>query len=50
MLYFDVVDVEEFLPLFVMRGDKVLAFVYMNAQGLFSCLIFLNGIALKTVM
>ena len=48
--WFDVVDADQFLHLYVVRGAKKTAFAFMTFQCFFSFFVFLCGAALKTII
>ena len=48
--YFDIVDADQFLHLYFVRGENLKAMAYMNFQCLFSFFVFLTGVALKTII
>jgi hypothetical protein len=48
--YFDIVDADQFLHIFMVRNEKWKAFLLMNFQLLFSFSVFLVGVSLKTII
>jgi hypothetical protein len=48
-VYFDVTDADKFLHLFILRKEKVKAFIYCLSHWPFSMAVFFIGVALKTI-
>jgi hypothetical protein len=48
--YFDIVDADQFLHLFIVRREKIKSVSYMLIQYPFSVVVFLTGVALKIIM
>jgi hypothetical protein len=48
--YFDIINADQFLHLFMVRKEKYKAFALMNFQLPFSLSIFLGGVGLKNIL
>ena len=47
--YFDIVDADQFLHLYIVRREKHKSLIYMLIQWPFSFTVFLTGVSLQNV-